>query len=154
MEPTLRLNNSPVYLPLSDGRIEYFYQPAAERWAPTLVFLHEALGSMGLWRNFPARIQPGTGCGLLVFSRIGHGWSDPLPRRNDGFVDTNYDYLSQQARSSLPEIFARLEIKKPIIIGHGDGATIGLIYASLFPENITGLVVESPYVMIESVKIK
>lgn len=141
-------------IPLSDGVVEYHYQPPAERWAPTLVFLHEALGSMRLWRDFPARIQPGTGCGMLIFSRLGHGWSAPLPRGRDGFVDTTTDYLAHQAKHFLPELFARLDIRKPVLIGHGDGASIALLYASLFPENISALVVESPFVMVEPTRIK
>lgn len=145
--------NPATTLPLSEGMIEYHYHPPAERWAPTLVFLHEALGSMRLWRDFPARLT-GTGCGLLIFSRIGHGWSSPLPRGRDGFVDISRDYLTHEARHFLPELFARLEIRKPIIIGHGDGATIGLIYASFYPENISGLVLESPFVMHEANRTK
>src|SRR3954469_8964465 len=91
---------------------------------PTLVFLHEGLGSIGQWRDFPAKVAAATGCRALVYDRYGYGQSDILqePRRTVRF-------MHDEALLSLPELLTGLGIEKPILVGHSDGASIALIHA-------------------------
>ena len=92
---------------------------------PTLVFLHEGLGSIGQWRHFPAELCARTGLSGLVYERWGYGQSEPLtgPRPND--------YLEREARDSLPEVLATCDIvEPPILFGHSDGASIALLFAA------------------------
>jgi pimeloyl-ACP methyl ester carboxylesterase len=111
--------------------------------APTLVFLHEGLGSVSAWRDFPGRLAERTGCGALVYSRAGYGKSAPalLPRP--------VRFMHDEA-----EVLARLleqeGIRQPILVGHSDGASIALIYAGSVPAiQPLGLVLEAPHVFTE-----
>ena len=96
---------------------------SAGKSAPTLVFLHEGLGSVAMWRDFPQRVADATGCPALVYSRAGYGRSSPLtlPRATD--------YMHVEALTVLPALLDRLGIERPILIGHSDGASIALIHA-------------------------
>jgi hypothetical protein len=91
---------------------------------PTLVFLHEGLGSIGQWRDFPSRVAKTTGRRALVYNRYGYGDSDVLaePRVTSRF-------MHDEALVSLPQMLAALEIESPILVGHSDGASIALIHA-------------------------
>lgn len=91
---------------------------------PTLVFLHEGLGCVALWKNFPDRLAARTGLATFAYSRAGYGGSDPvsLPRR--------VTYLDREARDVLPKVLAAAGIGRTILIGHSDGGTIALIYAA------------------------
>src|SRR5439155_17642746 len=84
---------------------------------PTLVFLHEGLGSLGLWRDFPQRVAQATGLPALVYSRAGYGQSDraPMPRP--------VRYMHEEAQQ-LPEVLAAAKIDDPVLVGHRDGAAI------------------------------
>lgn len=109
---------------------------------PTLVFLHEGLGSMDLWRRYPDDIAATTGRGGLVYSREGHGWSDPVraPR--------SPDFMEHEALTVLPQVLDRLEISDPILVGHSDGASIALIHTGA-GHQATGLVLLAPHVFVE-----
>ena len=122
-------------------------KPAAER--PTLVFLHEGLGSISLWRNFPERLAAATGCPALVYSRRGYGNSDPLlpPYRRP------FDYLHHEALEVLPALLVQCGIRKPILFGHSDGATIALIYASAPERGVTAVILEAPHVFVEPITL-
>ncbi|MEI9985361.1 MAG: alpha/beta hydrolase [Aliidongia sp.] len=111
--------------------------------APTLVFLHEALGSVALWRDFPQALAAATGLGWLAYSRRGHGRSSPLA----GLRDTVY--LDREAIDVLPAVLERLGITRPILYGHSDGATIALIHAAGAGEPVEGLIVEAPHSFVE-----
>ncbi len=91
--------------------------------APTLVFLHEGLGSVALWREFPAKLAARTGAAALVYSRRGYGKSDRLdaPRK--------VEYMHDEALVVLPALLSELGISNPVLIGHSDGASIALIHA-------------------------
>ena len=132
-----------------DGRqIEYrFVQPAAAGGAD-LVMLHEGLGSVSQWRDFPEQLAQATGCRILVYSRHGHGRSSPLeaPRR--------VDYMHEEARTWLPAILARLGVRRPVLFGHSDGASIALIHAA-GPENeVAGIIALAPHVKVEELSIR
>jgi pimeloyl-ACP methyl ester carboxylesterase len=127
-------------------RIEYEFVPAAA--APVIVFLHEGLGSLTTWRDFPHHVAQATGCSTLTYSRFGHGHSDPLeaPRR--------VDFMHEEALQALPELLDRLGVKLPILLGHSDGGSIALIYAGGSGRPVSGLIVMAPHVKVEDVSVK
>src|SRR5215467_13137832 len=86
--------------------------------APTIVMLHEGLGCVALWRDFPAKLAAATGCGAFAYSRAGYGGSDPvdLPRP--------LDYMSREARFSLPAVLNAIGFRRGVLLGHSDGASI------------------------------
>ena len=118
--------------------------PPRARSGPTLVFLHEGLGSIGQWRHFPAELCALTGLPGLLYERWGFGRSEGLdgPRPDD--------YLEREARESVPEVLAACAIAEPpILFGHSDGASIALLFAAAYPERTRALISESAHVLIE-----
>lgn len=115
--------------------------------APTLVFLHEGLGCIALWRDFPASIVRATGCNALIYERQGHGGSDPF----DG--PRGVDYLDREAGIVLPEVLDYFGIEKATLIGHSDGATIALMFAAKFPERAEGVVAIAAHAYVEAVAL-
>jgi pimeloyl-ACP methyl ester carboxylesterase len=111
-----------------------------------LLFLHEGLGSAGLWRDFPDRVAERTGCAALVYSRYGFGGSDPLtPPHGPDF--------EVEALEALPQVRERLGISEPVLIGHSDGATIALIHAAAGRWPVRGMVLMAPHVLVEDVTL-
>ena len=110
---------------------------------PVLVFLHEGLGSIRQWRDFPAKLASATGCGALAYDRYGYGQSDVLaePRRTVAF-------MHDEALIALPQLLRELELKNPILVGHSDGASIALIHAGA-GHAVRGVVAMAPHVFIE-----
>jgi pimeloyl-ACP methyl ester carboxylesterase len=116
--------------------------PGAE---PALVFLHEGLGSVGLWRDFPDRLAAATGRRALIYSRAGHGGSYvPDAPRTPRF-------MHDEALDVLPGLLERHGIERPILVGHSDGGSIALIHASRHP--VTALVVLAPHVFVEDLSV-
>jgi pimeloyl-ACP methyl ester carboxylesterase len=115
--------------------------------APTLVFLHEGLGSVALWKDFPARVADATGCPVLVYSRAGYGRSSPavLPRAPD--------YMHVEALTVLPALLDRLGIADPVLVGHSDGASIALLHAGSGSRPVRALVALAPHVFVEDMSI-
>jgi len=125
------------------ARLEYRWAGPGPREAATIVFLHEGLGSAGLWRDFPARLAAATGCGAVAFSRAGYGASDPaaLPRP--------VRFMHDEA-AVLGEVIAALGIGNHVLFGHSDGASIALIHAGDGPApGLRGMVLEAPHVFTE-----
>jgi len=118
---------------------------------PSLVFLHEGLGSVALWKDWPAKICQSLGCEGWVYSRQGYGQSDGISDVR-GAGKLNAHYMHREALEVLPALLAHLGIAKPILIGHSDGGTIALIHASQFP--VSGCVVMAPHVMVEEISIQ
>ncbi|HEX2644748.1 MAG TPA: alpha/beta hydrolase, partial [Thermoanaerobaculia bacterium] len=116
--------------------------------APTIVFLHEGLGSATLWRDFPDRVAAAAGCGALVYSRKGYGASPPL----DGPHPVRF--MHREALEALPEVLAHFGIENPILFGHSDGASIALIYAGARLGPVRGLILEAPHVFVEPVCVE
>src|SRR5277367_644072 len=101
------------FLMVQGHRLEY--EIAGQTGAPMLVFLHEGLGSLAMWKDFPARCAQAAGCGRLVYSRYGYGNSDPLAESRRA------DFMHDEALKTLPELLEKLEIERPILFGHSDG---------------------------------
>ena len=126
------------------------------RWieghAPPLVFLHEGLGSVSTWRDVPDVLATRTGCAALVYSRHGHGASEPPP------APRGVRFMHDEATSVLPELLETHDIRDPILIGHSDGGSIALIYAGSVPSGSTrtprGLVLLAPHVFVEDCSIE
>jgi pimeloyl-ACP methyl ester carboxylesterase len=118
--------------------------PGAE---PALVFLHEGLGSVAMWREFPSRVAAATGRRTLVYSRQGYGRSAKLtgPRRPD--------YMHREALETLPALRAERGLADPVLIGHSDGASIALIHAGA-GHKVRGIVAMAPHVFVEDVTIR
>ena len=112
---------------------------------PALVFLHEGLGSIELWRDFPGRVHAATGRRVFLYSRAGHGWSD-VPT-----ADRTPRFMHEEALDVLPRLLQEHGIAKPVLIGHSDGASIALIHASEHP--VEKLVLIAPHVFVEDVSI-
>jgi lipoate-protein ligase A len=111
--------------------------------APTLVFLHDALGCARLWRDFPERVARASGCRALVYDRWGSGDSAPLA------PPVSHRYLLDEALSALPDVLRATGIENPILVGHSDGAVIALAYAGAHPEAVRGVVAIAPHLFRE-----
>lgn len=127
---------------------------------PTLVFLHEGLGSVRMWRDWPALLCAQLGCAGLVYSRQGYGHSDPVPDvrgpsgQTDGLRHGRLlpDYMHREAWEVLPALLQTLGIARPVLLGHSDGGTIALLHASRF--HVRGCIVMAPHVMVEPVSLQ
>jgi pimeloyl-ACP methyl ester carboxylesterase len=112
---------------------------------PALVFLHEGLGSVALWREFPERLANATGRRALVYSRAGHGFSEiPDEPRTPHF-------MHEEALDVLPGLLAEFGIERPVLVGHSDGASIALIHAAQHP--VSALVLLAPHVFVEDLSV-
>jgi pimeloyl-ACP methyl ester carboxylesterase len=133
-----------VFLTVRGKKIEA--QQIGHPTGPTLVFLHEGLGSVGLWRDFPARVADATGLGVFVYSRAGYGASEPaaMPRP--------VRYMHDEAEL-LPEVLAAAGIDDPLLVGHSDGASIAVIYAGSGGK-ARGLALEAPHVFTEEMGLQ
>jgi pimeloyl-ACP methyl ester carboxylesterase len=110
-----------------------------------LVFLHEGLGSIGQWRDFPANVCAATGCRGLIYDRYGYGQSDTLKEQR-----RSVRFMHDEALIALPELLRALKLENPILVGHSDGASIALIHAGA-GHAVRGVVAMAPHVFIEPV---
>ena len=132
------------FLAIGDQRLEYRMIGPRPDAAPTLVLLHEGLGCVGLWGDFPDRLQKATGCGVFVYSRAGYGTSSPvtLPRP--------LTYMHNEAREVLPKLLDAIGFCHGLLVGHSDGASIAAIYAGSHQDHrIGGLVLIAPHFFTE-----
>ncbi|TCZ58529.1 alpha/beta fold hydrolase [Roseicella aquatilis] len=135
---------TPGEILLPEGRLETGWWGPGPQATPTLVLLHEGLGSLGLWRDFPARLAAATGCGVFAFSRFGYGHSDPaaLPRP--------LDYLRREACEVLPRVLDAAGLQWGLLLGHSDGGSIAAIHAGLVRDpRLRGIVVIAPHFVTE-----
>jgi pimeloyl-ACP methyl ester carboxylesterase len=135
------------FMAVCGRRLEYQLVAAHQVNRPTLVFLHEGLGSVAMWRDFPARVAQACGCRTLVYSRYGYGQSDVLEAPHA------VRYMHDEALLALPELLAKLGIDNPVLIGHSDGASIALIHAGDGRWPVAGLVVMAPHVFVEEITL-
>jgi len=129
--------------------LEYRMIGPAPDSAPTIVMLHEGLGSAGLWGDFPEKLQAATGAGVFVFSRAGYGASSPvqLPRP--------LDYMHIEATDVLPKVLDAIGFRRGLLLGHSDGASIAAIYAgSRQDHRVQGVVMIAPHFIVEDISVK
>ena len=133
---------------LVDGkRLETMWiQPNAAA-SETIVMLHEGLGSIALWKDFPHRLAARTGCRVLVYSRYGHGNSAKLTEKRP------VDFMHHEGEVVLPQLLDKLDIEQPILLGHSDGGSIALIFAGRYPGRVRALILEAPHVFVEDLSV-
>lgn len=144
MTATARAAMRPGEIRLAEGRLETGWWGPGPEAAPTILLLHEGLGSLGLWRDFPARLAAATGWGVFAWSRFGYGGSDPvaLPRP--------LDYLQREATGVLPQLLDAIGLRRGILFGHSDGASIAAIHAGACPDaRLQAVVLLAPHVFTE-----
>lgn len=136
--------NDSGFVSIGGQRLEYrMFGPRPDR-APTIVMLHEGLGSVGLWGDFPERLQRATGAGVFVYSRAGYGQSSPVP------LPRPLTYMHDEARDVLPALLAAIGFKRGVLLGHSDGASIATIYAGTHQDHrVGGLVLIAPHFLTE-----
>ena len=128
---------------LAGGKIEYeLLGDLHGGGEPPLVFLHEGLGSVELWRGFPAAVAAATGRAALVFSRHGYGRSSVVTKAR------RPDYMHREADVVLPGLLTHLGVERPVLVGHSDGASIALLHAGA-GHPVSGLVLLAPHVFVE-----
>ena len=131
-------------LVINGTRIEYACYGPPPGEAATIVLLHEGLGCVALWRDFPERLAQATGLGVFVYSRQGYGASDPvaLPRP--------LDFMTREATEALPPLLDAIGFQRGILFGHSDGATIAAIYAGSVEDlRVRGLILMAPHFFTE-----
>lgn len=118
--------------------------------APTLVLLHEGLGSVSAWRDWPAELAEKSGFGVLVYSRFGYGASDPSP------LPWPTTYMHREADDVLPAVLAQAKVERCVLVGHSDGASISILHAGGLraSSRVHGLVLMSPHVLVEPISIE
>jgi len=135
------------YVTVASRRIEYERIEVAGGGRPALVFLHEGVGSVAMWRDFPGRVAQATGCNTVVTSRYGYGNSDSLA------APRTARYMHDEALTALPELLDKLEIDRPILVGHSDGGSIALIFAGARLRPVTAVVTLAAHVLVEDISV-
>lgn len=129
--------------------VEYQWLAADQADAPLIVFLHEGLGSLAMWKDFPRQLCAACACRGLVYSRPGYGQS--TPREKDEIWGP--DFMHRQAYQVLPALLAALKVdasQQPLwLLGHSDGASIALLYAARCQRQLAGLVLLAPHILVE-----
>lgn len=128
--------------------LEYEWLAAAGPGRPTLVFLHEGLGSIRQWRDFPLQVVKATGCRALLYSRYGYGQSDVLAEPRVGVR-----FMHSEALEALPELLDALHVERPVLVGHSDGASIALIHAGA-GHAVRALALMAPHVFVEPICVE
>jgi pimeloyl-ACP methyl ester carboxylesterase len=137
------------FLRIGASDLEYRMIGPAPVDAPTVVMLHEGLGSAGLWGDFPEKLQAATGAGVFVYSRAGYGGSAPvtLPRP--------LDYMHVEALDVLPKVLDRIGFRRGLLLGHSDGASIAAIYAgSVQDHRVRAVAMIAPHFVVEDISVR
>ncbi|WP_166299410.1 alpha/beta fold hydrolase [Bradyrhizobium sp. 2S1] len=141
--------NPSGFLSIDGAELEYrMIGPMPEK-APTIVMLHEGLGCVGLWGDFPEKLQAATGVGVFAYSRAGYGASSPakLPRP--------VDYMHREALDVLPKLLDRIGFRRGLLLGHSDGGSIAAIYAGSHQDHrLHGLALIAPHFIVEDISVK
>src|ERR1043165_5536899 len=133
------------FLRIGASALEYRMNGPSTEAAPTIVMLHEGLGSVGLWGDFPEKLQAATGCGVFAYSRAGYGASTPvkLPRP--------LDYMHIEALDVLPKVLDAIGFRRGLLLGHSDGASIAAQYAGTHQDHrVRALVLMAPHFFVEA----
>jgi pimeloyl-ACP methyl ester carboxylesterase len=135
-------------------RIEHRWLGRERRGRPLIVFLHEGLGSLSMWRDFPERLCDAAACRGLVYSRPGYGRSTPRAAHDAWGVD----FMHRQAHEVLPALLAELGIDAvadaPWLFGHSDGGSIALLHAARFAGQVAGAIVLAPHIVVEDLSVQ
>ena len=129
--------------------LEYAWVGAAASNHPVVVFLHEGLGSLSMWKQFPHQFCEANGLRGMVFSRYGYGNSSARPPAERW----EPDFMHRQAFEVLPQLLHDLGIERPWLFGHSDGGSIALLYAARFPHQVSGVIAVAPHIFVEPVTI-
>lgn len=140
----LKLPFSKSFLKLRDQSV-YYEMNIIDSALPTLVFLHDSLGCVQLWRDFPSTLSEMTQLNYLVYDRIGYGKSDKMSSTVRGL-----DYMEIEA-DVLVELLEHLDVERPILFGHSDGGSIALIAAGKYPARIEKVIVEAAHIFVEEI---
>jgi pimeloyl-ACP methyl ester carboxylesterase len=135
------------YVTVDGKRLETLRYPPSRK-ETTIVMLHEGLGSVSMWKDFPERIAEATGCGVLAYSRYGHGKSERLAEKR------GVDFMRHEAQVALPDLLERCEIQGPILLGHSDGGSICIIHAATAERKPRAMVLEAPHVFVEDLSVQ
>ena len=136
-------------LAIGSSELEYRMIGPAPDAAPTIVLLHEGLGSAGLWGSFPHQLAAATGAGVLMYSRAGYGASSPVP------LPRPLDYMEVEALEVLPKVLDAIGFRRGVLLGHSDGASIAAIHAGGAGDHrIRGLVMMAPHFVVEELSIR
>ena len=131
-------------------RIEHQWLCRERTSAPLVVFLHEGLGSLAMWKDFPQRLCDAAGVRGLVYSRPGYGRSTPRERDEAWGID----FMHRQAHDVLPTLLDALHVQQPIwLFGHSDGGSIALLHASRFTGRVAGAIVLAPHILVEDLSV-
>jgi pimeloyl-ACP methyl ester carboxylesterase len=136
------------FLRIGAAELEYRMIGPAPDDAPTIVMLHEGLGSAGLWGDFPDKLQAATGAGIFIYSRAGYGASSKveLPRP--------LDYMHIEALKILPGLLDRIGFRRGLLLGHSDGASIAAIYVGAHQDHrVQGVAMIAPHFIVEDVSV-
>jgi pimeloyl-ACP methyl ester carboxylesterase len=137
------------FLRIGASDLEYRMIGPAPSVAPTIIMLHEGLGSVGLWGDFPDKLQAATGAGVFLYSRAGYGASSPtkLPRP--------LDYMHREALDVLPKLLDQIGFRRGLLLGHSDGASIAAIYAGSHQDHrVQGVAMIAPHFIVEDISVK
>ena len=136
------------FLTIGASDLEYRMIGPSPADAPTILMLHEGLGSAGLWGDFPQQLQAATGAGIFLYSRAGYGASTPvkLPRP--------IDYMHVEALDVLPKLLDQIGFRRGLLLGHSDGASIATIYAGSHQDHrVEGVAMIAPHFIVEDISV-
>src|SRR6201995_3265198 len=136
------------FLRIGDSDLEYRMIGPMPDAAPTIIMLHEGLGSAALWGDFPDKLQQATGAGVFAYSRAGYGNSSPvtLPRP--------VDYMHREALEVLPKLLEQIGFRRGLLVGHSDGASIAAIYAGGVQDHrVHGVAMIAPHFVVEDISV-
>lgn len=136
------------FLTIGPGRLEYERIDAGRTNSPTIVMLHEGLGSISLWKDFPEQLARATCSNVVVYSRHGYGKSAPVKESRA------VSYMHHEALIVLPQLLDALKIETPILFGHSDGGSIALIHAGGSGRSLGGVIALAPHVFVEDLSVR
>lgn len=135
------------FIDINGSTIEYRRIAGAAN-QPTLLMLHEGLGSVAMWRDFPQKLAAATACSVFAYSRLGYGQSEPLPEARH---IRKPDFMHVEAWETLPALREALGLEYVVLFGHSDGGSIALLHAA--KHDVAGTIVMAPHVRVEKVSI-
>jgi len=135
------------HLAVDGSRLEYRWFGTPSHASP-VVMLHEGLGSVSMWKDFPEQVARRTGRRVLAYSRHGYGGSSRLTAKREP------EYMHHEGEVVLPAVLDALGIEAPVLLGHSDGGSIALIHAGRYPGRTAALILEAPHVFVEPVTVE